>query len=167
MTAYIPAGGGGVLPPATIPSSWASSAVGVSIVGAIYYYRNIGQGPVSNFNIRVFTQSGNICISICSSSGGLPSSRIFTTGLIPCPAAGVATIPLGTTLTLNQSHFFALQMDNTIATVLSVSGTPSAENMNMAGYAYFDNANLTIPVPVVVPTPNGTIRGGCHYIGTS
>jgi hypothetical protein len=135
------------LGPATVddPTRITSSAVAFHGAGYTYYYRvRGGTRRINRINFQVGTSSGNIAIAVyrgntqTTATTGYPSGysnatyipvvRVFTTGSIPCPAAGYQTLNIGTYLaalyvTIGEGDWIAIACDNTTATFAAFQAT--------------------------------------------
>ena len=152
------------LPPHTCSTGLASTSVALPSVSSTLYMRSYGVGTISGITMYVGTSSGNICTGIYSSAGGAspPSALVATTGTIPCPAAGSATVTLGASVYVTTAHYFALTADNVTAKWLSpnnVTAVGVSTGLTWGvGLQYLDNA----APPPLQPTPGtiSTARGG-------
>jgi hypothetical protein len=114
---------GAYAPSTGIPRSLGPmSIVGVASIGGANqcrYQRAIdGSASVGHIVITVSTSSGNISAAVCTGPLGRanPTSRAATSGAIPCPAAGAASIALGAAVPMDGTSWFALSADNNTAT---------------------------------------------------
>jgi hypothetical protein len=114
--------------------------------------RNLGAGTISGIAFTVGTVSGNVCVGVYAGGGGRggPTTRLATSGSVPCPASGFVTVPLGTTLTVNQTNYLSLACDNATATFFA-SGNGGGGNPSGAGFCY---AEGVFPLPAVASVIN-------------
>lgn len=70
---------------------------------------------IGALRLLVGTSSGNISVAVYNADG---TSRLGTSGAVPCPAAGFASVALTSNVTLNAGtkYLFAISADNTTAT---------------------------------------------------
>lgn len=73
----------------------------------------------SHLTIYVTAQSGNVSVGAYSSTGSgasaAPAAQLATSGAVPCPAVGLATIALGSSCAPPISGWMALSADNATA----------------------------------------------------
>ena len=77
----------------------------------------------SNLNIDVGVASGNISVAVYTTSGtGMSAAptggQLTTSGAVACPASGIATVSLGSSVTPHLGDWVGLSCDNTTATIL-------------------------------------------------
>lgn len=137
---------------------WAANANGAAALfgaSAALYQQLIGYGMSTN-QLRIFvgTSSGNISVGLYNNGGQsgssrLPNTRQATTGAIPCPASGMATVTLTTTVTIGRSWYGALSCDNTSATFQRSAPQSSISNGVAA------NQGSAHPLPATAGAANG------------
>lgn len=122
----------------------------VTTANRCYYQRARGGSPsVSNIGIHVVVSSGNICVGVLSGPAGrsTPTTTVATSGSVPCPAAGFASVALGSTVAMPpDTSWFALGADNTTATfalAVTAAATVSALAKGISGFA----TSFPIPSP--------------------
>jgi hypothetical protein len=91
-----------------------------------HYNRIYHGGTLTAIRIRVITSSGNIGVAVYDQTGdgasAVPNARLDTSGSVACPAAGMADVALGGSVTVGHGlHWFALSASGTTATFLSAS----------------------------------------------
>jgi hypothetical protein len=154
--------GGTTWPPCTVSSGLQNSAAPLAGVSYNHVFRSMGVGTIGRIVLQIGASSGNVAFGIYQSTGGvtLPTTRLTTSGLIPCPAAGVATVPLGSSVTVDLNCYFAIYADNTTATFFSFGnvwgGGYDPNHHPGAGLCLYDSASLT-PNPAT-PNWNGASR---------
>lgn len=111
---------------------------------------------MSTNQLRLFvgTSSGNISAGLYNNGGQagssrLPNARQATTGAIACPASGMATVTLTTTVTIGRSWYAALSCDNTTATFQRSAPQSSISNGVAA------NQGTAHPLPATAGAANG------------
>jgi len=148
------------LPVHTIHPNLQATAAALPGANWAIFWKSLGAGTITNIGLQVNASSGNICVGVYNSASatGPPTSRLATSGSIPCPAIGWASISLGGSYSVNQSHFLALAASSASATFYSVSSTWASGGLGQyaAGLAYSDNSS-GLPLPATA-NPNGTIR---------
>jgi hypothetical protein len=137
---------------------WAATANGAAALfaaGAALYQQLVGYGMSTN-QLRLFvgTSSGNISAGLYNNGGQagsarLPNARQATTGAIPCPASGMGTVTLTTTVTVGRSWYAALSCDNTSATFQR-----SAPQSNISS-GVAANQGSAHPLPATAGAANG------------
>jgi hypothetical protein len=137
---------------------WAAEAnntVAFFAANAALYQQLIGYGMSTNqLRLYVGTSSGNISAGLYNNGGQagssrLPNARQATTGAIACPAAGMATVTLTTTVTVGRSWYGAISVDNTTATFLRSAPTSTVTNGVAA------NQGSAHPLPATAGAANG------------
>lgn len=137
---------------------WNATVNGASALfaaNAALYQQLVGYGMSTN-QLRLFvgTSSGNISAGLYNNGGQsgsarLPNARQATTGAIPCPASGMATVTLTATVTVGRSWYAALSADNTTATFQRSAPNSSISNGVAA------NQGSAHPLPSVAGAANG------------
>jgi hypothetical protein len=153
-----PFAGGAALPVYTLHPGQQTGAVAVYSANSTIYHRNLGGSAlISQIGVYVSASSGNVCAAVYSSPGGRnpPAARIATSGPVPCPAGGWATIALqGGPVAVDTTTYLALAADNATATFYAAgtlwSATPPLTGM-AAGLSYGDASGASFPCPA---TPN-------------
>lgn len=86
------------------------------------YARTINGGLVSAIGFEVGVSSGNISVAAYANSGvgrlAVPTTRLATSGAVPCPATGYGEVALGSTVNLAPGDWLFLSCDNATATFL-------------------------------------------------
>ena len=92
----------------------------------------------SALRIDVALSTGDISLGIYTSRsaglGRLPATRQVTTGPIPCPAVGLATVALPQATPIGANSYAAISVDNDQATVACVNVLAAAMTMGTAAY---------------------------------
>ena len=157
-------GGAGALPPETIfPSQLTGGPIAPVTTTCTMYFRNVGGvATVTSVNIGITAQSGNIGIAVYSSAGGLspPVTLLATTGSIPCPATGIVNIPLGSTVRIDQTCYFAIAADNNVVHFTS-NAASFAVSAYGAGSGYFSNGAFPPPAN---PAGASAMYGGAIWM---
>jgi hypothetical protein len=137
---------------------WNATANGAAALfgaNAALYQQLVGYGMSTNqLRFLVGTSSGNVSAGLYgnggqSGSARLPGARQATTGAIPCPASGMATVTLTTTVTVGRSWYAALSCDNTTATFQRSAPNSSISNGVAA------NQGTAHPLPSTAGAANG------------
>lgn len=96
-------------------------------VGARNYLRCVEGGTVARIGIYVQAQAGNLVVAVYRNNGlqgraGLPDLLLSDSGLVACPAAGYAEIPLLQTVNMQAGDWFYVSGDGA-ATLRPLGGT--------------------------------------------
>ena len=102
----------------------------------------------SALTVNVGTSSGNISVAAYTSSGSGTSrqptgGQAATSGAVACPAAGIASVTLGSSVTPSLGDWLALSCDNTTATFNAL--TNGQANNLIQGMAYNQAAAHPLP----------------------
>lgn len=151
----------------SIDARSASSSGSVVTANRAYYVRATNMlktvTGVSQLVLMVANSSGNICVGVYANSGSgraaRPTTRKATTGAIACPGIGVATVSLGSTISIDPGDWLALSCDNTTATFARGSSIVTAQD----GLTHAQAAAHPLPSSV------GTLIAGAapFYIGAA
>ena len=123
-----------------------------------YYVQLVSGGYAStNFYVDISVQSGNMCVAIYTNTGGTPGApgaRLWTSGSISTPGAGLQAVSMGATYTPNKGDWLAVAFDNTTATLLGVATGRST--IIFPDYVYYQNVgSLSAPATATpVSTPS-------------
>lgn len=103
--------------------------------------------------IYVNTQSGNVCVGLYAADGpgGLPGTRLATSGSVPCPAgAGSRTIEFTAAVVLDPGTYWsAFSADNnTVAFFASASNGQPWDTLDVGISAQAESA---FPLPATIP----------------
>lgn len=106
-----------------------------------YYLRAYGQATISKVRLRVGAQAGSIVVAVYDTSGAgrsaVPNERVSSTGIVDCPAVGIAELALTTTASVTD-HWFAIACS---AAAGFASGTTAAVSSAVfAGFGYYQDA---------------------------
>jgi hypothetical protein len=149
----------------TDPRVFPSGAAAMFAVNAACYAAFIGYGQtVSALRIAVGTSSGNISAATYGNgsqpgSTRLPSAQKSTTGAIPCPASGVATVTLTGSVAIAKGDYGAISADNTTATFQrATSNSPTS-------FGVAANQSSAHPLPATAGAANG--GGYAPWVATS
>lgn len=130
-----------------------------------YFQQLVGYGMSTNtLRIYVTASSGNIDVGLYDNGGQTPASTRLpnalqaSTGAIPCPAAGLASVTLTSTVTIGRSWYAAVSLDNTTAALLRAAPTGAIT----AGIAA--NQASAHPLPATASASSGS--GTFFWIGT-
>jgi hypothetical protein len=168
------------------PTRIVSSAVAFHAANYTYYYRVRGNATNYNrINLQVGTSSGNIAIAVYRGNAStsdparypngyyneeyVPKYRVFTTGSIPCPAAGYNILNTTTYLAIGylgirEGDWIAIACDNTTATFAAFQAT-EVSGINGNFYAGRCGYEAVFPPPLVPSMTAGLKRG--IYVSTN
>lgn len=123
------------------------------------FYRLVGGGvAITKCRVHVGTSSGNIGVAYYSNTGtGLsaaPGALLASSGSVACPAAGVADIALGSTITPNVGDWVCVWSDNATATLLGPSASGFISTL-FSGRAYRQSSVSGGPPTTVGPLSAG------------
>ena len=111
-------------------------------------------GPINAVGFEVAVSSGNVSVAAYSNTGtgraAAPGPRLATSGSVACPAAGFATVALGSTISVEAGDWLALSVDNVTASI--VRNTAGSANL-VAGLAGYQASAFPCPT---TPTIGGT-----------
>lgn len=118
-----------------------------------HFFRSQGGGTITKIAIVVGTSSGNVCVAVARGTGGqnAPTTRVATSGSVPCPASGYAEIALTSLVAVSAvTDYLVLAPDNATATFLRAgAGSTFAWS---AGLSYWQASAFPVPA-AVAPTP--------------
>ena len=168
------------------PTRIVSSAVAFHASSYTYYYRvRSNSTNINRINLQVGTSSGNIAIAVYRGNAStsnpyrypngytneeyVPSYRMFTTGSIPCPAAGYQTLNVSTYFSpgyigIREGDWIAIACDNTTATFAAFQAT-EVSGINENFYAGRCGYEAVFPPPQVPNMTAGLKRG--IYVSTN
>jgi hypothetical protein len=141
---------------------WAAAANGTQAVYGVnvaLYQQLIGYGMTTNqLQLYIGTSSGNISAGVYNNgsqagTSRLPNSRLGTTGAIPCPAAGLATVTMTGSVTIPRGAYAAVSADNTTATFLRSAPTAATTN----GYGATQGSGHPLPATAGAGNGNSTM----------
>jgi hypothetical protein len=123
--------------------------------GCAVYAMFVSAGVVTGaLRLHVTTAAGHVSLGVyASTSAGIsrkPGDRRVTTGVIPCPAVGTATVLLPAPTAIGTNSYAALSVDNDQARVACVSTLVSAMTLGTA--AFQPGAH---PLPATAASANG------------
>jgi hypothetical protein len=108
----------------------------------------------SDLRLHVTVSAGHISLGVyTSASAGTarkPATRQVTTGEIPCPAVGTATVALPAAVLVGTNNYAALSVDNDQVRVASVNTLVPAMSLGLA--AFQSGAH---PLPATAASANG------------
>jgi hypothetical protein len=168
------------------PTRIVSSAVAFHASSYTYYYRvRSNSTNINRINLQVGTSSGNIAIAVYRGNAStsnparypngytseeyVPSYRIFTTGVIPCPAAGYNVLNTNTYLNIGyigirEGDWIAIACDNVTATFAAFQAT-EVSGIDENFYAGRCGYEAVFPPPQV-PTMTAGLKRGI-YVSTN
>jgi hypothetical protein len=120
------------------PTSVSSAALG-AVMTAGYNKIKAGGYSISHWSFVVAVSSGNISVGAYT-NGGSGASRqptggqLATSGAVACPAAGLVTVSLGSTITPALGDWAAISCDNTTATFTQQTGSNTVLCDSIAWY---------------------------------
>jgi hypothetical protein len=119
-----------------------------------------GNGSVSSLKFRVGTQSGNISVAVYSNSGtgraALPGTRQRTSGSVACPAAGNASVSVGTALLVTDSDFwFAISVSSATATIAYAYNPSRMFTLLAHGFSCEGSSKHPLPDPAGTMATSG------------
>lgn len=138
---------------------------GVLTANRAVFHRFISGGTVAKLYYGVNVSSGNHDLGIYANTGSreaaLPSARTFSTGSIPVPSTGNATVVVSPTVIVKaRQHWSAIAPDNATANFWLYGGV-SAQQANLcAGWSCYKDTSFPLPNPLTSPTL-GLIRHIC------
>jgi hypothetical protein len=117
-----------------------------------------GVTTTTGLRMVVATSSGNISIGTYGSKGSgtaqVPAALKATSGAVPCPAVGLATLSLGSApVTIDQFDFAGLSVDNNDALFAGSSALNVLMTAGLAAYAVHSH-----PLPATAAASNGSTQ---------
>lgn len=149
--------------PASGLPAMAGNTVAWNTANRAQYIRLISGGLLSKVTLRVGTASGNICIAVFRNNGqkginAAPATRLATTGAIACPAAGIQTVNLDSSVRVRKGDWIGFSADNTVASVYAYAS--AGASLPIEGQAYYQDTAHPLPA-----TPSGLVAGLMrHYV---
>ena len=123
-----------------------------------YYFRASGAGAISKVGIEIGAQSGNLVVAAWANNGSQgrsasPATLLASSGSVACPPVGVTTISLGSTIGFADGDWLSLALDNTTATVRSVTVAGGiGTSIGRVGHELLTGLSLpTTPTPIWSP----------------
>lgn len=125
------------------------------------YWTRVQRGSVAaatKIDVGIAVAAGNICVAVYRNVGsGLaarPGPLASTSGAVPCPAAGLAAVPVLTAVSVDVGDWLYVGYDDATVSLLA-TGTSTASPLLAAISGY---ANTAFPAPDVAPVILGWNR---------
>lgn len=119
------------------------------------YFRGLGAATAfANVACIIGVSSGNVEIAVFNGTT-VPTTRQQTTGSIPCPASGYASIALGAAATVtHHAYWWSIGADNTTATIGCAGAAGNANSLMAANVSYQE---ATYPAPSTATPGTGRL----------
>ena len=121
------------LPRTVFDPSRADTGVSPANVNNAYFYPVIGsRSSIARLFFEVTNQAGNIEIGVYANAGegrsARPATKLATTGLVACPAAGAQSLPLDVAVNLDGArHWIGVYFDNATTALLGIPGSETTK----------------------------------------
>lgn len=116
---------------------------------------------ISKLAVSVGTSAGNLCLAVYSNTGvgtaARPAARLATTGSVPCPATGVAVVPLTAAVDVTPEMWFGIVCDSGTATFGRILGS----GLSVLGDGFSQRMSEAFPAPA---TLSGLVGNGSGWL---
>lgn len=151
----------------TLDPMEANASMVIGTANRAVYARCLNGAVITKVRVNVIVSAGNISVAMYRNTGVGPSAtmgtRIATSGSVVCPAAGVADIALGATVTVLPGDWLAVSVSDATA-ALAAQGTSALATTRAAGRMYYQDTAHPLPA---TPVPNAGIVGPILLMGVA